>query len=387
MSTDGRFVTFSSSASDLVADDTNQVADVFVRDVDLGTTTRVSVASDGTQGNFTSNSSSISADGRYVAFTSNATNLVPDDTNGRTDAFVYDTETKTTTLVSVASDGTEGNRDTLSAALSADGQFVVMTSLANNLVAGDTNASTDVFVHDMATGVTTRVSVSSTGQQSDAGSFSAPFSAITDDDNLVVFDSDADNLVAGDTNAATDIFVHDLSTGSTTLVSVSSAGVQGDDASINEVISGDGSAVAFSSFADNLVPDDTNGVPDLFVRHLATATTTLESRSSSGELGNDYSCCSKGISDDGRYVAFRSHASNLVSGDTNDQLDAFWRDTAAGVTVRASVSSTDQQLGKGSANVTLSGDGRFVGFISIAGRAVPGDTNKLSDDFRRGPMF
>src|SRR5947207_7980736 len=227
LSADGRFVAFDSSATDLVAADTNGVSDVFVHDRQTGTTERVSVASDGAQGNGSSGlvtfafPPALSADGRFVAFVSFATNLVASDTNGATDVFVHDRQTGTTERVSVASDGTEGNAASAGATLSADGRFVAFHSAATDLVAGDTNGTTDVFVHDRQTGITERVSVASDGTE---GNKASSYPALSADGRFVAFDSDATNLVAGDTNGTTDVFVHDRQTGTTERVSVPSGG-------------------------------------------------------------------------------------------------------------------------------------------------------------------
>ena len=148
MSTFRYAVAFISLATNLVAGDTNGVEDIFVRDTQTGTTTRVSVANDGSQGNGMSSLASISGDGRYVAFYSGATNLVAGDTNGVWDVFVRDTQAGATTLVSVASDGTQGNDGSSTPSISSDGRYVVFISYATNLVAGDTNATRDVFVRD-----------------------------------------------------------------------------------------------------------------------------------------------------------------------------------------------------------------------------------------------
>src|SRR5947199_169142 len=177
------------------------------------TTERVSVASGGTQSNGASLGSALSADGRLVAFQSDATNLVVGDTNGRTDVFVHDRQTGTTERVSVASDGTQANNVSTYPALSADGRFVAFHSTATNLVAGDTNGATDVFVHDRQTGTTERVSVASGGTQGDASSAGPVLSA---DGGLVAFHSTATNLVAGDANDAYDVFVHDRAVSTTT---------------------------------------------------------------------------------------------------------------------------------------------------------------------------
>src|SRR5439155_1725953 len=204
-----------SAASDLVAGDTNGVSDVFVHDRQTGTTERVSVASGGAQGNGSSGligfafPPALSADGRFIAFVSFATNLVAGDTNAATDVFVHDRQTETSRASCVASGGTEGNAASLGFALSADGRFVAFRSDATNLVAGDTNGTTDVFVHDRQTGATERMSVGSGGVQGNGFSAGPALSA---DGRFVAFRSVGTNLVAGDTNGATDVFVHDRQT-------------------------------------------------------------------------------------------------------------------------------------------------------------------------------
>src|SRR5437773_6921896 len=199
------------------------------RSADAQTTERVRVASGGTEGNDASSGFALSADGRFVAFQSDATNLVAGDTNGATDVFVHDRQTGMTERVSVASDGTQANNVSSYPALSADGRFVAFQSDATNLVAGDTTGATDVFVHDRQTGTTERVSVASGGGTQgtgNSGGFFA-FPALSADGRLVAFQSDATNLVAGDTNGATDLFGHDRQAGTTERVSVPSGGRQG----------------------------------------------------------------------------------------------------------------------------------------------------------------
>src|SRR5438034_1099294 len=221
LSADGRFVAFTSAAPDLVAGDTNGVSDVFVHDRQTGATERVSVDSAGTQGNGESTDVALSADGRFVAFTSAAPDLVTGDTNGVADVFVHDRQTGTTERVSVDSAGTQANGAGTGVALSADGRFVAFTSAAPDLVAGDTNGAADVFVHDRQTGRTERVSVDSAGTQANGASCGGALSA---DGRFVAFASAAPDLVAGDTNGAADVFVHDRQTGTTERVSVDSAG-------------------------------------------------------------------------------------------------------------------------------------------------------------------
>src|SRR5207249_2543647 len=231
----------------------------------------VSVASDGTQGNAASAGAALSADGRFVAFHSTATNLVAGDTNGKTDVFVHDRQTGITERVSVASDGTQGNNASSYPALSADGRLVAFQSDATNLVAGDTNGATDVFVHDRQTGTTERVSVSSGGTEGN-GFSAAP--ALSADGRFVAFHNTATNLVAGDTNGKTDVFVHDRQTGTTERVSVASDGTQGNGPSSGAALSADGGLVAFHGTATNLVAGDTSGTYDVFVHDRPVSTTT-----------------------------------------------------------------------------------------------------------------
>jgi len=377
ISADGRFVAFKSRATNLVPGDTNGYQDVFVRDRDTGTTTRVSVDSSGVQGNHRSASLSISADGRYVAFSSEATNLVPGDTNGKEDVFVRDRDTGTTTRVSVDSSGVQGDGNSFAPSISADGRFVAFASGATNLVPGDTNGLRDVFVHDRDTGTNTLVSVDSSGVQGNIQSWVPSISA---DGRYVAFSSEATNLVPGDTNGYFDVFVHDRDTGTTTRVSVDSSGVQGDGGSGVGGLSADGRYVAFGSAATNLVPGDTNGEVDVFVHDRDTGTTTRVSVDSSGVQGDDGSW-SESLSADGRYVAFDSAATTLVPGDTNGNSDVFVHDRDSDSTTRVGMSSFGHQGNEGSWAPAISADGHFVAFQSNATNLVPGDTNGRTDGF------
>jgi Tol biopolymer transport system component len=335
ISGDGRYVAFYSDAANLVTGDSNGRGDIFVRDRQTGTTTLVSRNSGGNEGSGgDSDNPSISADGRYVAFDSYATNLVSGDTNGKYDIFVRDRQTGTTYLISKDSAGVPGDDGSSAPSMSSDGRYVAFDSYATTLVPGDTNGKKDIFVRDRQTGTTYLVSKSSAGVEGDDSSESP---TISSDGRYVTFESAATNLVAGDTNAKTDIFVRDRQTGSTYLVSRSSAGEQGNDASYHASISADGRYVAFWSPATNLVSGDTNGMYDIFVRDRQTGTTTLVSKDSSGVLGNIASF-DPSISGDGRYVAFISVATNLVPGDTNGVKDIFVRDRQTGTTTLVSKS-------------------------------------------------
>jgi Tol biopolymer transport system component len=246
ISADGRFVAFSSGASNLVPGDTNNRRDIFVHDQQTGQTIRVSIASDGSQANDHSDNVSISADGRFVAFSSGASNLVPGDTNETVDCFVHNRDADgngifdepegiQTSRVSVASNGAQANDPGVQfSSISADGRFIAFRSRASNLVPGDTNGAEDVFVHDQQTRQTTRVSVASDGSQANGGSGAASISA---DGRFVGFNSVASNLVAGDTNGDSDVFVHDQRTRQTTRVSVASDDSQANGGSAGARIS------------------------------------------------------------------------------------------------------------------------------------------------------
>lgn len=322
ISADGRYVAFLSAASNLVADDTNNTADIFVHDRQTGQTNRVSVASDGMEGNALSRHPSISADGRYIAFASRASNLVGNDMNSTLDVFVHDQQTGQTNRVSVASDGTEGNDRSYRPSISANGRYIAFFSNASNLVSGDTNGVGDIFVHDRETGQTDRVSIASDGMEGNEQSLLPTISA---DGRYIAYDSYASNLVSGDMNSAWDVFVHDRLTGQTNRVSIASDGSEGNDASITPSISADGRYIAYDSYASNLVADDTNGKADVFVYDRQTGQTSRVSIASDGTQGNDDSAYPS-ISANGRYIGFISYASNLVYNDANGYEDVFVHD-------------------------------------------------------------
>ena len=313
----------------------------------------------------------MSKDGRFVAWFSLSTNLVLGDTNLNADVFVRDRLLSSTKCVSVDSNGNLGDKTSglYGIWVSPSGRFVAFESRATNLVPGDTNGVSDVFVHDMLTGKTERESVGSTGAQ---GNRNSQYPSISADDRYVAFTSDSTNLVSDDTNGSLDVFVHDRQTGETERVSISSTGVQGDGDSYVPAISADGRFVAFESIAGNLVPGDTNNTWDVFVRDLQAGTTERVSVGSGGTEGDSFSW-SASISADGRFVAFTSRADNLVSGDTNGSSDVFLRDRLLGTTERVSLASDGAEGNGHSGGGPVSDDGRYVAFTSFATNLVPGD--------------
>jgi Tol biopolymer transport system component len=330
ISANGRFVAFFSTAPNLVPEN-RLVNDVFVHDRETGLTERVSVASDGTPGNGNADSfTSISADGRYVAFSSSSSNLVAGDTNGVRDVFVHDRETRATERVSVGPFGAGPEMDGGSdmPALSADGRYVAFHSQASNLIGPLLGTQNDVFVHDRETGVTELVSVASDGTEGNSGS-ARP--SISSDGRYVAFDSAASNLVPSDTPRYLDVFVRDREAGTTERVSVANDGSEGNENSWNPKISAEGRFVAFQSFASNLITDDTSSNLDVFVHDRETGTTEGVSVSSEGAQ-DAMSHGPSPISAGGRYVAFTSGAS-LVPGDTNGVSDVYLRDRGPSVGV------------------------------------------------------
>jgi hypothetical protein len=379
---DGRYVVFESYASNLVPEDTSAVGDIFIRDLALGTLTRVSTSSFGEEANGRSYSPSISDDGRYVAFRSDATNLVDGDTNNFGDVFVKDLVVGTLTRVSVAENGTQGNNHSFEPIISGDGNYVVFRSYASNLVLGPDNNFEDIYRKNLSTGEIVRVNTSSSGQQ---GNNAIWYPTISYDGRYVSFPSTANNLVVGDTNNSWDVFVKDMVTGTTVRASTSSTGGQGDGISNYANISGDGRYVSFVSFATNLVPGDTNAKSDIFVKDLVTGQLTRVSTDSAGLQANDASTEAI-IGASGVFVAFASTATNLIPNDTNGVADIFVKNIETGETTRAAsqntgvfigtVSGSDQDAGA-SLSYSLSGPGadQFVmdpssGQITLSPTAV-----------------
>ena len=345
----------------------------------------VSRADDATPANNSSSDPAADFSGRHVAFTSFASNLVPGDTNGHNDVFVRDLFLGSTRRVSVSSAGAQANETSFSPAVSRTGRWVAFSSFATTLVAGDTNAFEDVFLHDLDTDQTTRISVSSLGVQA-LGASGRPAIAETTGPEaaLVAFQSRAENLDATVPNGSSDIYVREVATGVTRILSkpVGAAAANGD--SVNPSLSEGGQWCVFTSSATNLTGSlDNNGATDIFVRELAqNSPITCVSISSTGELGNGDSF-SPTISANGRFVAFASQASNLVPGDTNGVDDVFVHDRLLGETRRISEGPSGEQANGVSRFPRVNFFGSNVTFDSLASNLVPDDTNGVRDIFRR----
>lgn len=330
ISADGRYVAFHSEADNLVPGDANQAADVFLSDTVSGELVLVSKSAAGEQGDAGSYNASLDASGKLVVFISEASNLVPGDDNtcednGRRhncpDVFLRDTGTGAVVRVSTDTAGRQANWKSEAAAIAADGEAVAFSSYASNLVSGDDAVCDDpggarncseIFIKDLASGKTELVSATADGEAGDGDSFGPSLSA---DGRYVVFHSRASNLVPRDTDGDVDVFIKDTRDGSIVRVSAIDGGIGGNADSYNGVVSADGRRVAFVSAADNLVAGDANDAEDIFVKDLDTGAIELVSRSVTGSAANGNSA-RPAIAGDGSRVAFDTVASSLYGGDT-----------------------------------------------------------------------
>ncbi len=376
---DGRYVTFVSVADSLVPGDTNGLRDVFLRARHADVTTRVSVDSHGAQANAESFDPAISTDGNFVAFASDATNLVAGDSNGVRDVFVHDTVTGITVRVSVDSSGIQASGASNRPSISAEGRYVAFQSDAPDLVANDTNGASDVFVHDLWTGITERLSVVSGGAQA-SGDSERPMLSL--DGRFLVFQSAAPDLVPNDGNSTVDVFLRDRMTDATERVSVNSLGAEANADSFDPIVATDGFTVAYASAATNLVPGDTNAANDVFVRDRRSGLTARVSVDSSGAQASGASG-NPSLIPDGGIITFESLAPDLVAGDTNGLSDVFMHVRATQVTERISLRTAGGQANGPSYAPSCAVDARVVVFLSDSTNLVPGDTNHATDAFVR----
>ncbi|HEX5010890.1 MAG TPA: hypothetical protein VFY71_10855 [Planctomycetota bacterium] len=361
MSGNGAWVAFSTAASNLVPDDPDGVPDIAVVGLRKGQVRCASVSTEGVKGNAASADPALDKAGRRVAFSSAATNLVDADTNGEPDVFVRDLVKGITVRASVASDGTEADGASEKPSISANGRLVVFASHATNLVANDMNGCEDIFLHDMLTGETKRISRGLLGVDPD-GDSSLP--RISANGRYVAFLSMARNLVFLADFPTRDAFLVDLKTGVIEMISVGPNGVPSNAASLSLAISGNGRRVVFASMGSNLVSDlGQFAGQDIFLRDRKKHTTTLVSAGPGGVAANDYSEEPE-LSGNGRWVAFTSLASNLVADDTNGRNDVFRRKVKTGETARISVSTQGEQGDSNSGQVSLTRSGRYLAFAT-----------------------
>jgi len=352
------------------------------------------VRAGGPQANGMSYAPALSADGDRVAFHSEADNLVPGDGNKAPDVFVKDLESGEMLRASQSVAGEEGDAGSYNASIDADGRLVVFTSDASNLVSDDDNICVedgrrfncpDIFLKDLESGEVERVSTGPGGEQANWKSEAAAISA---DGRYVAFSSYASNLVPGDTalcseqqntRNCSDIFLKDLETGAVTLLSAAAAGEPGDGDSFGPSISADGRFVAFHSRAGNLVPGESNGVPDVYVKDTLDGSIERVSEVTGG-IGGLADSYNASISADGRLVAFISAADNLVPGDANGREDIFVRDMESGVIKLVSISASGVVAGGNSSRPAMAGDGGSVAFDTTAASLYPGDTARCGEN-------
>ncbi|MGE0487598.1 MAG: TolB family protein [Vulcanimicrobiota bacterium] len=388
VSSDGNLIVFGSDATNLVSNDSNGHRDIFLRNRATGQTTRVSLDSSDLEANGDSNQARLSRNQQFVIFTSDADNLVPGDTNGQSDVFVRDLQAGTTERVSLDQFGMEINNDNRVGELSADGNLAFFLSQGLNVVSSPilTNFQLNLYARNRMTGQVELLSISASAGEPDGGSAETMSSG---DGNLVAFSSFATNLVTGDLNGVTDIFLRDRVANTTTRINNSTLG-EPDGSSNQPFMTPDGNLLVFQSNATNLVAGDTNGATDIFL--LDRTANTIE-RITQGLNGaeTDGNSVVPTISDDGRFVAFSSFATNLVDlVDTNNLRDMFIYDRLTGQTARLNLDPQGNPPADGGAAFfgMISGDGRFIVFHSESENLVADDTNGVIDGFvARNPFL
>jgi len=389
---DGRALVFETYATNLIPGGVNNLPDIVVVDLISGSLELIDVDSNGVQANYRAQAPAITPDGRYVVFHSKATNLVANDVNGVEDVFLRDRLLGTTTLVSMSSTGTQGDGSSLYPSISDSGRYVTFNSYARNLVPGDFNNMWDVFVFDVALGAIHRVSIPAGGGWADNRSYGQ---RISSHGRWIVFTSDAGNLVPGDTNLATDVFLRDRWNQTTQRISVGPGGVESDQDSYVCGLTPDAHWCVFISLGTTLVSGDTNGLEDIFVCDTTTGVVTRVDVDAQGNEA-DGRAQAAAISDDGRFVAFSSLATNLLgSGNTlsGTHLQLFLHDRdadgngvfdeAGGIDTRllsvdaATGGEADGETG----GIALTRDGLRVAFDSGADDLIASDTNGVPDVF------
>jgi hypothetical protein len=394
MSADGQFIAFASKATNLLPlPDTNRALDIYVVNQFTGMRERVSVTSAGGEADLASDSPAISGDGRFVVFRSAATNLDSSQvaTNPRLDLYLHDRQLRTTVRITRGLNGAQADQDSATPVISPDGRLIVFVSYASNLVAGDTNLTRDVFLYERLTGHLERVSLTNTGGQAN-GPCDMP--AMSDDGNLIVFRSSANNLIPGDRNSLPDIYVRNRQAGTTWRVSVSTTGTESNGASgglTDLAISGNGRLVAFVSNASNLVTPPTAGEAFVFLHDLTTRVTTQVAMPTSLSTNGIGALVPRGmaLNGDARYLALVAQTSALASGsamvylldlqDAAQTLEPISISTSTSTSTSTTVPAPNGHCGLAAHGVTMSTDCRFIAFESLATNLVFDDFNGLRD--------
>lgn len=377
VSDDGSTIVFGSVADNLVASDTNGYSDVFVATRNSGIIELISLPTEGGQANGHSTLARASADGNLVTFVSTASNLVPNDTNGVSDVFVYDRTAQTLSRVSVSTGGQQANGVSSKPSLSGDGRYVAFHSAASNLVSGDTNNAFDIFVHDLQTGETKRVSVDQFGKQGTGHSYHA---RLSEDGRYVAFESEAENLVPNDSSGAADIFVYDRQTLTIERVSIDSDGRQADGDNRYPDMTADGNLIVWASDATNLIVGDSNNVRDIYI-HDRTTHKTKRASVAYGNVQANGESDKPAISSSGRHVVFESRARNLIRNDSNARRDIFMLDRWYGTITRSSASTAQQEGNAASYVPDVSSTGQYTVFTSYATNLIDSDVNDAADVF------
>lgn len=390
LNSDGRYVVFWTDDSKLIPNDLNGTGDIYLRDRQLSETVRVSIGNGNVEANnLTFAENDISDNGTLVVYASNATNLIGGDTNGFTDIFVFDRSLGAVARASITFNEVQTNGPSYKPVISGDGRFVAFRSQAANIVANRTSTQPDMFLFDRAGTPGARmaqINVHSNGTPANQEDNSGRI-AINANGNYIAFDSIATNLVNNDTNGKRDIFLRDRTTNKTTRISTGLNGAQANGKSSDPAISATGRYIAFRSEASNLVEGDTNNFADIFVYDREEDTITRVNVSREGEQANS-NAEMPSITANGRFVTFQSTAKNMILGDFNNTADIFVHDTATGVTTRVNIAGNGAEANSFTAPIhSISGDGGFVAFESVANNLVQNDTNNSNDIFvaKAGP--
>lgn len=318
-----------------------------------------------------------SANGNFIAYSSESNNLIANDNNATNDIFVFRPSNGQLKRLSQNSAGIGGDGYSQWPSFSSNGEYLVFRSDATNLVANDTNNKGDIFRYNTLNNVIERASLDSNGQELPLGTQSS-IPSISSDGNLVLFFTN-ESLDLIDTNNHSDAYIRNMTTGELTLVTIGSTGNVGDADTYAAAMSGDGSIIAFESIATDLVSGDDNGVSDLFIRDTIAGTTTrvLGTGGSQGGFSVDV----YDISEDGTQVLFGTFSNNYVLNDTNDSTDLFVYNTQSGIIERVSVDSMGNEANGASQTAQMDASGRYITFESKATNLDPNDSTSLKDVF------